>query len=148
MSNVFLLLNFLLLTYLTKTSHSIGVYPVIVCTELPQDNGGEWVCDPPVTPGHGYHINTECVFYCDGQAMGVIWCNELARWKPQRPEDFSCDNAPTTTDSTTTVTTSSCTTPSTTASTTTTVITSSSTAHSTIASTTTTTTTTTTDSSE
>merc|ERR1712126_718395 len=114
MSNVFLLLNFLLLTFLTKTSHSIGVYPVIVCTELPQDNGGEWVCDPPVTPGHGYHINTECVFYCDGQAMGVIWCNELARWKPQRPEDFSCDNAPTTTDSTTTVTTSSSTTPSTT----------------------------------
>ena len=49
------------------------------------------MCDPPVRPGHGYHVNTECVFYCDGQAMGVIWCNDLARWKPQRPEEFSCD---------------------------------------------------------
>merc|ERR1712133_227132 len=62
--------------------------------------------------------------------MGVIWCNELARWKPQRPEDFSCDNAPTTdTSETTTVTTSSSTahtTHTTTASTTTTTTTASS----------------------
>ena len=39
-----------------------GVLPVITCTELPLDTGGAWQCSPPVQPGHGYHVNTECSF--------------------------------------------------------------------------------------
>ena len=43
--------------------------------------------------GHAYHVGTECMFWCDGEALGVIWCNQLGRWKPQKPEEFSCSTS-------------------------------------------------------
>merc|ERR1712136_681861 len=71
-----------------------NVLPVITCSQLPQDLDGIWICDPPVQPGHGYHIGTQCIFYCDNIAVGIAMCNDLGRWKPDDPNDrpdlFTC----------------------------------------------------------
>merc|ERR550539_615061 len=79
--------------------------PVITCSDLPTENGGEWRCDPPHYPGQAIHVNTACVFLCEGQAVAVAYCNQFGSWMPESPEHFTCGEAPTTTTLETTRTT-------------------------------------------
>ena len=64
--------------------------PVITCSDLPTETGGEWQCDPPHYPGQAYHVNTACVLLCDGQALAVAYCNQFGSWMPENPEHFTC----------------------------------------------------------
>ena len=68
----------------------MSLSPVITCSDLPTENGGEWKCDPPHYPGQAFHVDTACVFICDGQAVGVTYCNQFGSWVPDDPDYFTC----------------------------------------------------------